>query len=128
MIGLRNVRVRVLRRGTGTSGPWDDEGAFQHLRYQMMDLFPMSPMQIAQVAGTGFDANWRAIVSHARPVILDGDRLVWNHPDRGQIVLDVSKSNPRGRKQELFLRETGAEQEDVLEDEDEDTGDSDGPW
>lgn len=61
-------------------------------------------------ASVGFDANWKAIVKHPTPAILDGYRLVVFTESRGKILLRVVKSNPRGRIQEVMLKEVGAEQ------------------
>src|SRR5690606_22176116 len=73
-------------------------------------LTPLSADRVMRADAFGFDADWKGYAREMFPVVRDGDRLVYEHPVRGQIFLRVEKSTPRGGQQELFLFEIGAEQ------------------
>lgn len=107
---MRNVRVSVQKDMAQGGDAWGADADWQHLRYQTLDLYPMAAEEVDRFAGVGYDANWKAIAKHPAPVIREDQRLVLFTQQRGSILLNVVKVNPRGRYQEVLLKEVTMEQ------------------
>lgn len=115
---IRKVRVSVQALVEGKSAAGFLGQTYAHQEWIYVDLFPMTGEMITRFSGAGYDATWKA-VGRNYPSIKDGSRvLVYpgtvsdEAPPPPEAVpswtFEVVKALPRGRRQEILLKEVGA--------------------
>lgn len=122
---VRNLRVSVQALVESKTGGWAEQ-RFEHSFWYRMDLVPMSGEQVARFSGAGYDANWKG-AGRNDPLIPDGAQLVVYEGDVGKndappeagavrrLVFEVKKALPRGRFQEILLKEMESGQTDQFD-------------
>ena len=101
-----HVRVSIRPTTSGRSGGWNTEGHTHSAYHELEALYPISG-QALNSDGARFGADWEA-VSNREVTIKDGWRLATlDAAGADDMVFEVVKVLPRGRKLHLMLKESG---------------------
>lgn len=109
----RNRRAKVSHRpqseaeADGGDADWNlEEKSWSHTRYLHVTLAPAGPSTRFTLDREEYQADWVAVYPHSSPEVADGDRLVTlDASGNDDLVLEVEKVVPHGRKQVIYLEE-----------------------
>ena len=109
---LTNVRVSIQLKTEAKDSTWKTRTiSYVHSAYQRLRvLVPLTIDERLAMDRLNREADWKAW-ARVNPRILDGSRLIVQNSNGATILtLDVVRSMPYGREQQLFLREVAAVQ------------------
>lgn len=103
---MTRVRLSVRTLVQAQTVGWVEEiNTYAHARYQLFDLYPLRGTSDGREARTTHNADFQA-VGRDLPLVPDTARLVREDVNGSDVVtFQVVKVVPRGRKQQLTLKE-----------------------